>query len=116
MPAPCERLDALPGTDLDAGHRVAYAKTRRSRSKGLARLDELPTGLALHIPKCRSVHTVTMRFPLDLVWLAKDGTPVRVDRDVPPNRLRTCLGARSVVECNAGEADAFVAAGVGRSG
>ena len=41
--------------------------------KGLAKLDELPETLALHIPRCRSVHTFTMRFPLDLIWLDKAG-------------------------------------------
>jgi uncharacterized membrane protein (UPF0127 family) len=51
-----------------------------------------------------------MRFPLDLIWLGKDGEIVRVDRDVPRNRLVTCLRARSVVEANAGAADEFVAA------
>jgi uncharacterized protein len=109
---PCERLDALPGRDLPGGLRVAEASTRASRMRGLAKLDELPSTYALHIPKCRSVHTFTMRFPLDLIWLGKDGAPVRVDRDVPPRRLRACLAARSVVECNAGDADRFVAAGL----
>lgn len=80
--------------------------------KGLARLDALPAGSALQIPNCRSVHTFTMRFPLDLVWLGSDGEVIRVDRAVPGRRLRTCLRARSVIECNAGEADGFVAAGL----
>ena len=108
----CPRLDVLPARDLADGRRVAEAASRAARMRGLARLDEMPPGYALHIPKCRSVHTFTMRFPLDLVWLGKDGTPVRVDRDVAPRRLRSCLRARSVVECNAGEADAFLAAGL----
>jgi uncharacterized protein len=82
--------------------------------KGLAKLDELPAGLALHFPRCRSVHTFTMRFPLDLIWLGRDGEPVRIDRAVPPGRLKTCLRARSVIEANAGTADAFVAAGAAR--
>ena len=50
-----------------------------------------------------------MRFPLDLIWIGKDGEVVRVDAAVPPRRLRWCLKARSVVEANAGAADAFVA-------
>ncbi len=80
--------------------------------KGLAKLDAMPPALALHIPKCRSVHTFTMRFPLDLIWLDRDGQVVRVDERVPPRRLRTCVRARSVVEANAGTAGAFVAAGL----
>jgi uncharacterized membrane protein (UPF0127 family) len=107
-----ERLAGLPARELEGGLRVAEARTRRSRMRGLAKLDALPADEALHIPKCRSVHTFTMRFPLDLIWLDKRGAPVRLDRDVPPSRMKMCLRARSVVECNAGRADAFLAAGL----
>jgi uncharacterized protein len=103
------RLDALPGRELAGGLRLAEAHTRRARRKGLAGLDAMPATTALHIPRCRSVHTFTMRFALDVIWLDRDGEPVRVDRDVPPRRIRTCLRARSVVEANAGTADAFLA-------
>ena len=108
----CPRLDALPGRELPGGLRVAEAHSRAARMKGLARLDEMPATAALHIPRCRSVHTFTMRFPLDLIWLGRDGEPVRVDRAVPPNRMKLCLRARSVVEANAGAADDFIAAGL----
>jgi uncharacterized membrane protein (UPF0127 family) len=91
---------------------VAEAHTRAARLKGLAKLDAMPASAALHIPKCWSVHTFTMRFPLDLIWLSKAGAVVRVDENVPPRRLRTCVRARSVVECNAGTARAFVDAGL----
>ena len=110
--AACPRLDPLPGRDLPGGLRLAEARTRVARMKGLARLDAMPAHLALRLRRCRSVHTFTMRFPLDLIWLGKDGTPVRVDRAVPPNRVKLCLRARSVIEANAGAADAFVAAGL----
>ena len=105
----CPRLDGLPGRDLSGGLRVAEADSRAARMQGLARLDAMPERLALHIPRCRSVHTFTMRFPLDLIWLGKDGSVVRIDPAVPPRRLKTCLRARSVIEANAGTADAFVA-------
>jgi uncharacterized protein len=108
----CARLDALPGRDLAGGLRVAQADSRPARMKGLAKLDAMPERYALLLPRCRSVHTFTMRFPLDLIWLGKDGTPVRVDRAVPPNRMKLCLRARAVVEANAGTADRFVAAGL----
>jgi uncharacterized membrane protein (UPF0127 family) len=110
--AACPRLDELPGRDLPGGLRVAEARSRAARMRGLARLDEMPPQLALHIPRCRSVHTFTMRFPLDLIWLSKDGEPIRVDRAVPPRRLKWCPRARAVVEANAGAADAFIAAGL----
>lgn len=106
-------MDGLPQVELDRGLRLAVARTRRARAAGLSRLDALPLRVALHIPRCRSVHTFGMRFALDLIWLAGDGQVVRVDREVPPRRVRTCVRARSVVEANAGTADAFLSAGVG---
>jgi uncharacterized membrane protein (UPF0127 family) len=111
-PEPCPRLDALPGRELEGGLRVAEARSRAARLRGLAGLERLPRTGGLHIPGCRSVHTFTMRFPLDLIWLDRDGRPVRVDRDVPPRRMKACRRARSVVEVNAGSADAFLAAGL----
>jgi uncharacterized protein len=69
----------------------------RERLVGLAfRRSPPPAGLLL--PRTRSVHTFGMRFALDLHWLDGDGAVVRVDRAVPPRRVRTCLRARSVLE------------------
>lgn len=90
------------------------------RARGLARLRGLafsePTTDALHIPGCRSVHTFGMRYPLDLVWLDGGGAIVRIDRDVPPGRVRCCLAARSVVETRAGGAGAVaLSAALGRT-
>lgn len=107
-----ERLEGLPQRELEGGLVVVEAATFRSRLRGLARLDELPAHAALHIPKCKSVHTFTMRFDLDLVWLDKHGDLVRLDRAVPPRRHRSVRKARSVVEIAAGNADAFLAAGL----
>jgi uncharacterized protein len=113
VPAPQqERFEGLPQRALGAGRTVIEARTHRSRRLGLARLDRLASDRALHIPQCPAVHTFGMRFALDLIWLAKDGTVVRVDHDVAPARMRICLRARSVVETSAGQADAFIAAGL----
>jgi uncharacterized membrane protein (UPF0127 family) len=108
----CPRLDALPARQLDSDLRIAEASTRKARMRGLARLDAMPPSYGLHIPRCRSIQTLTMRFPLDLIWLGPDGRPVRIDRDVAPRRLKSCLKARSVIEVNAGQADRFVSAGL----
>jgi uncharacterized membrane protein (UPF0127 family) len=108
------RLDTLPRRELAGGHVVVEAETRASRLHGLSGLAEaeLPASRGLHIPRCRSVHTLRMRFALDLIWLGRDGRMVRVDREVAPRRMKSCLRARSVVEVRAGCADAFLAAGL----
>jgi uncharacterized protein len=59
------------------------------------------------------VHTFTMRFALDLIWLDGDGGVVRIDRAVPPRRHRGCARARAVIETRAGCADRFLARGLG---
>ncbi len=107
------RLEPLACADLPGGLRLHTARRASERRRGLAGLDALPGGRGLLLPRTRSVHTLGMRFALDLVWLDGAGTVVRVDRRVPPRRMRTCLRARAVVEVAAGEADAFVNAGVG---
>jgi len=72
-------------------------RTFGERLVGLAFRREPPAS-GLLLPRTRSVHTFGMRFALDLHWLDRDGAVVRVDRAVPPRRLRTCLRARSVLE------------------
>ena len=91
---------------------MVEAKTSKARRRGLSRLDSLPPDHGLLIPRCPSIHTFAMRFALDLIWLDKGGAVVRVDRAVPPHRIRLCVRARSVVETAAGSADAFLAAGL----
>ena len=113
--AACPRLDGLPGRDLPGGLRVVQAHSRATPigcSPASTPTDEMPRDTALHIPRCRSVHTFTMRFPLDLIWLDNAGHAVRVDPSVPPRRLKSCLRARSVIEARAGTADTFLAAGL----
>jgi uncharacterized membrane protein (UPF0127 family) len=76
---------------------VRVAASRRARLAGLALLpDPPPCGLLL--PGTRAVHTFGMRFALDLLWLDAGGRVVRVDRGVPPNRLKACREARAVLE------------------
>ena len=78
--------------------RVVRADTFWRRARGLGGRADMPPGEALLIPRCRSVHTFTMRFALDLIWLDGDDRVVRIDRCVPPRRLKICLRARSVLE------------------
>lgn len=83
------------------------ARSLAARLRGLGGLPPLAPDEALEI-RTSSVHTFTMGFRLDLIWLARDGRRVlRVDRGVVPGRVRVCLRAGSVIETNAGRADAF---------
>jgi len=107
-----ERFAGLPQRSLPGGLTLVEAKGGKARRHGLAGLESLPADHALLIGRCPSVHTFGMRMPLDLIWLGKDGAVVRVDRAVPPRRMRLCVHARSVVETLGGHADEFLSAGV----
>ena len=85
-------LAPLPGID------VRRAGDPLARLLGLAGLRALPPATALLLPRTRSVHTLGMRFALDLVWLDRDGNVVRTDRGVRPWRVRGCRAASQVVE------------------
>jgi len=101
MPLP-RRLRRFPRAHLSApqiaGRDVRCARDPLARLLGLAGLHALPADAGLLLPGTRSVHTLGMRFALDLVWLDLEGRVVRVDRGVSPCRLRSCRGARAVVE------------------
>ncbi len=104
-----ERLGALEAEALGAGLELRHARSFSERRQGLAQLDALGPDVGLRIHRCSAVHTIGMRFSLDLLWLARDGHLLRVDRDVAPRRQRLCVRAGSVVEVTAGRADAFAA-------
>ena len=60
------------------------SKTRR---RGLLGRDSVPEDYALIIAPCSSVHTFFMRFPIDLVFVSRDGTIVKTCRSVKPWRI-----------------------------
>ncbi len=69
-----------------------------SRLLGLALLPRERAGQGLLIPRCRSVHTLGMRFRLDLVFMDAAGRVVELRREVPPGRFVRCPGAMAVLE------------------
>jgi uncharacterized membrane protein (UPF0127 family) len=92
-----DRFARLPRV-MVLGIDVPVATTRRSRLLGLALLDRERAGQGLLIPRCRSVHTFGMRFPLDLLFLDAADRVIELRRAVPPNRLLRCVGAMAVLE------------------
>jgi uncharacterized membrane protein (UPF0127 family) len=108
-----ERLRGLERRELESGLTLLVASTASARRRGLAGLDELPAGHALLLEPCRSIQTIGMRFALDVVWLDAKGAAIRLDSAVAPRRMRTCLRASAVIECNAGEGERFAQALLG---
>jgi uncharacterized membrane protein (UPF0127 family) len=66
---------------------VIEADTIFKRMKGLLGRDTLPAGEALWLRPCKSVHTIGMKFPIDILFLDKDRKVVGVEENIPPNRF-----------------------------
>jgi len=96
-PAPPRRFKRLASA-LALGERVPLATGFRARLLGLALLPRDRAGPGLLIPRCRSVHTFGMRFPIDVVFLDRDGAEIKRAVAVPPNRMVGVRGASSVLE------------------
>jgi uncharacterized membrane protein (UPF0127 family) len=95
--APANRFSGL-GLSEAAGVRVPVAERLVLRLLGLAFLPRERAGPGLLIPRCRSVHTFGMRFPLDLVFLDAAGREIRRCPAVPPGRVVSEAGAEAVLE------------------
>src|SRR4051794_13986162 len=105
------RLERLPSFRIRDDTVVHEANTFVSRLVGLGLLRALPSGHALRIPDCRSVHTFGMRFPIDVAFLDERGRTIRVERSVGARRVLVCHGAFAVIESPAGEIDRYLAKG-----
>jgi uncharacterized membrane protein (UPF0127 family) len=82
--------------------RMEVADTSPKRNKGLLGRNRLATGEGLWILPCDAVHTIGMRFPIDLIYLDRKNQIKKLLSDVPPWRLSACLPAHSVLELPAG--------------
>jgi uncharacterized protein len=109
------RFTGLPVVELSGGLLVVRAVTPEAKRHALRGLATLDATHAIQVPTSAYEHTFGMRFAIDLIWLDGNEGVVRVDRDVPPRRVRTCAEAGSVVETVAGQAGTFIAAGLGSS-
>jgi len=94
-------LNATRDTTLaEKGWRAAKVL---ERMKGLLGRDGLEDGEGIHIDPCNSIHTFFMRFPIDVLFLDKEGVVVRAFEAMPAWRMtRVYAKAKSVVELPAG--------------
>ena len=80
---------------------LAVAQTHWSRLRGLlgSSADDFGNGRGLWIRPCRGVHTLAMRFPIDVVYLDRAGTVVHIEHDLQPWRFSPVhMQAASVLE------------------
>ena len=94
--------DYPAASDMSARLTLYRATTFWSRFCGLYALSALSFHEGLYIAPCRAIHTVAMRYTIDVVFLDKNLSELkRVDR-LRPYRVATCWHAQAVVELHAG--------------
>ena len=73
-----------------------------SRREGLLKQKEWPAGAALVIAPCQAVHTVGMRFAIDVMFVDRSGRVVKVRERMPPWRIAGAMRAFATIELPAG--------------
>jgi uncharacterized membrane protein (UPF0127 family) len=97
-------LNTTRQTTLATG--AGFANSMLSRTVGLMGQTTLPEGSGLVIDPCTSIHMFFMRFAIDALYVAGDGTVLRVVPNLRPWRVGPIiLRSRYVVELPAGTAE-----------
>jgi uncharacterized membrane protein (UPF0127 family) len=85
--------------------RCEVATSFFARFLGLMGRPSLPADQGLYFPRCNSIHTFFMRFPIDVVYLDGDSRVVDVDRALKPWRMgKPRWKAKHVLELASGRA------------
>jgi len=87
-----------------ACERCRVADRALPRMRGLLGRRGLDSGEGLLLRPAPSVMTFFMRFPIDAVFLDREGTVLKVRSNLRPWRLAGCRGAHATLELAAGEA------------
>ena len=84
--------------------RCVVAHRMLPRMIGLLGRKSLPAGEGILIRPAPSIHTFFMRFPIDVVFLSRQGEVMKIAERVAPWRARSCRHSYAVLELAAGEA------------
>jgi uncharacterized protein len=94
----------LSGADQVLVERCWLADKPWSRMRGLLGRSGLGREEGLLLKPCGSVHTLFMRFPIDVVFLDRELSVVAVRPELRPWRTAGARGAKVTLELAAGEA------------
>ncbi len=85
---------------------VLVADTMAGRLSGLLGTDAPDPRKAIHFIPCNGIHTIGMRYPVDVVFLNREGAVLRVVRNLLPNRAAGPVpSSASALEFAAGALD-----------
>ena len=85
---------------------VDVAATRATRRRGLLGRESLGATEGLLLTPCKAVHTVGLRFAIDVIFIERDGRAVRIVPALAPWRIAMSARAKAVIELAAGTAAA----------
>ena len=91
---------ATPGGILQ----VRIAENFLTRALGLLVGAPLGCSEGLLITPCSSIHTLGMRYAIDVVFVDREARVIRICDGVPAGRMRFSRGAQGVLELRAGSA------------
>ena len=100
----CVLVEASRGTLLAS--RVEPAFDSKTRKKGLLGRTTVPDDYVLIIAPSNAVHTWFMRFPIDIVFVSREGLVTGVREAVRPWRLAAAWRGFATIELAAGSAAA----------
>ena len=83
-------------------HTIIPAFESASRRKGLLGRDSLADGVAMIIAPSNAIHTFGMRFPIDVVFVRRNGAIAKIRERVAPWRAVISHLAYAVIELPAG--------------
>jgi uncharacterized protein len=87
------------------GDRVRVASSSLDRTVGLLRTPEVKAGEGLWIERSPSIHMFFMRYPIDAVFVSKEGRVTKVVPNLKPWRVVWwARGARDCLELRTGAA------------
>jgi uncharacterized protein len=84
--------------------RIEMALDSRNRRRGLLGRDRLEPDSVMIIAPCNGVHTFFMRFAIDVVFVDRGGTVLKVFHGLRPWRIGVSLRAFAALELAAGGA------------
>jgi uncharacterized membrane protein (UPF0127 family) len=81
---------------------IEVALTRQARNQGLLNRTGLDAASALVLAPCFMIHTASMRFAIDVIFVDRSGRVVRMVRDLRSWRIAGSLAAHATIELAAG--------------
>jgi len=89
-------------TEAPVAQTVELALTSAERRRGLLGRDSMAPDTALVITRCNAVHTIRMRFAIDIAFVDSSGIVKKIVRGLGPWRMAGALFASTAIEFPAG--------------